>query len=116
MNGQSKEFRNMKICVLHEAGMTYRDIGKAYGICGVRVGQIVKKAEKQKLLESDELYSKLAEQSCGRKNVLTRAFNLLRKHGYTTLESIELLDRETVLSWMNAGVNVADLIEKAKRA
>ena len=118
---ESTSKRNKEIFEKRKSGMSYRSIGREYGLPASRVMQIVdnldrKRGDRKRDMELDPLMALLTEaaESVGSSTVMAaRAYNVLARHGYGDVSRIVELDVSEVIGWKNVGFATEDVIATA---
>lgn len=109
--------RNRRIYEKRNLGMSYAEIGREYGISGVRVRQIVKNLENKRARDREPVMAALvnaAKDVGANHGTAVRAYNLLVRHGCTNEGKLAELDVMKVTTWRNGGVVIKNLIATAQ--
>ena len=108
--------RLLKVKELRESGMTYKQIGDAFGVSKTRAAQLYAKATRKQRIFSFPLYTDLylgkgEESYIIRTHVSTRALNILQLLDVYTVEDLICLDIEGVKKVHYAGKKMVAEIE-----
>lgn len=113
---ESNHNRNMEIFEKHKSGMSYRSIGREYGMSATRVMQIVRRIERMADMENSALMALLvdaAEMVGSDYKVAVRAYNILVRNGCDDVGNLAELDVSEVIGWRNVGFVIEDVIATA---
>ena len=105
--------RDERIYQMRESGMTFAEIGKAYGVSNAFAHEVYKREVRRRRQHADSLYQWLRK--AGSEWHANHAYSLLRRNGIRTVEQAEKLEAVDVLDMRGGGIGFADLIERAKR-